>query len=365
MKVYKKLGTVFIISVLLLSSMLIVNADNSEKNKKNQILWNPVNVNTAICTATSNQEYPQIISDGFGGAIITWMDSRGSDYDIYAQRIDNTGAVLWTPNGVVICSAVDGQWYPQITSDGSDGAIITWQDYRPPTDTDIYAQRIDRNGNIKWANNGVAICTATGSQQRPQIISNGSGDAIITWHDKRNVDWDIYGQYINNTGNVQWTIDGIEICTSTNDQLEPKLISDGLGGAIITWKDFRNGGSNLDIYAQHVNSNGIVNWGTNGKAICDETSSSQYDPEICCSNNGGAIMVWRDYRDGTSSTDIYAQKTIVELPLYFILFIILSNPENEITIDSLDSHVNNIVLIIIIEMIFIAVITIIFAKRKK
>jgi len=39
--------------------------------------------NTAVCTASNNQRYPAIVSDGSGGTIITWEDYRGgTHYDI-------------------------------------------------------------------------------------------------------------------------------------------------------------------------------------------------------------------------------------------------------------------------------------------
>ncbi|HTP79121.1 MAG TPA: hypothetical protein VMM57_01815, partial [Bacteroidota bacterium] len=58
-------------------------------------------VNNAICTATNNQDSPTIVSDGSGGAIITWEDHRnGTDNDIYAQRINAAGTPQWTSNGV-------------------------------------------------------------------------------------------------------------------------------------------------------------------------------------------------------------------------------------------------------------------------
>ncbi|GAI81385.1 unnamed protein product, partial [marine sediment metagenome] len=53
---------------------------------------------------------------------------RGGSYDIYAQKIDSSGARQWTPvNGVVICDAVGTQKSCKIVPDGSDGAIITWR----------------------------------------------------------------------------------------------------------------------------------------------------------------------------------------------------------------------------------------------
>jgi hypothetical protein len=40
-------------------------------------------VNTPICTESSGQSYPQIISDSSGGAIIAWEDKRNGNVDIY------------------------------------------------------------------------------------------------------------------------------------------------------------------------------------------------------------------------------------------------------------------------------------------
>jgi len=46
----------------------------------------------------------------------------------------------------------------------------------------------------------------------------------------------------------------IVISAAADDQLNPHIVSDGSGGAIITWDDYRNG--NYDIYAQGVSASG-------------------------------------------------------------------------------------------------------------
>jgi hypothetical protein len=104
----------------------------------------------ALCTATDIQGAPTIVSDGVGGAIVTWQDRRagtGED-DIYAQRMNASGAVQWTADGVPICIGVDLQTFPIIASDGGGGAIVTWRDRRNGTDLDIYAQHVDPDGFI-------------------------------------------------------------------------------------------------------------------------------------------------------------------------------------------------------------------------
>ena len=54
-------------------------------------------LNTPICTATGEQNSPHMASDGSGGTIIAWADNRsGTRWDIYAQRVDANGNVMWT-----------------------------------------------------------------------------------------------------------------------------------------------------------------------------------------------------------------------------------------------------------------------------
>jgi hypothetical protein len=147
------------------------------------------------------------VSDGSGGAIITWMDGRNGipqTRDIYAQRVAN-GAIQWTPGGVPICTAQNNQHGPIIVSDGSNGAIITWQDERNGN-WDLYAQRVDANGAVEWAENGVPICTAQGNQYIcPIIVSDSSNGAIITWTDERNGNLDIYAQRVFSDGSLTET----------------------------------------------------------------------------------------------------------------------------------------------------------------
>src|SRR5258706_1764817 len=106
--------------------------------------------------------------------------------------------------------------------------------------------------HAQWINNGTAICLAAGGQYSPVAVSDGAGGAIITWFDQRAGNSDIYAQRIDAAGVVKWTGDGVAICTAAGNQNTPAIVSDGAGGAIITWYDLRAG--TFDIYVQRVNS---------------------------------------------------------------------------------------------------------------
>ena len=260
---------------------------------------------TIICNAADTQRSIDVCSDGAKGAIIAWTDNRSiitDNFDVYAQRVNSNGDPLWTKNGTLICNATNNQWYATLCIDGMGGAIITWTDYRNGN-ADIYAQRIDKKGEILWDNNGTVICNATGNQNIPLICYDGDNGAIISWQDttKGAGDPDIYAQKINSNGKTLWDDNGTVICNNTESQGEFEMCYDENGGAIITWKDTRAGGGKADIYAQKINSTGKTLWDDNGTIICN-TDSYESRPDLCNDGQGGAIIVW------DVNQDVYAQR---------------------------------------------------------
>jgi hypothetical protein len=261
----------------------------------------------ALCTASGDQLSPTIASDGTGGAIVAWYDLRsGTDYDIYAQRISAGGTAQWTVDGVALSTAWDAQTFPTIAPDGTGGAVVTWQDFRGGVTYDIYAQRINAAGVALWTASGVALCTTGGDQYGPTIGSDGAGGAIVTWYDSRGgANYDIYAQRVGAAGVPLWTASGVALSTAAGHQYSPTIISDGAGGAIVAWYDYRSGAT-ADIYVQRVGAAGVPLWMADGAALCT-TAGEQYIPTIGSDGAGGAIVSWADSRSGTSY-DIYAQR---------------------------------------------------------
>ena len=207
------------------------------------------------------QRFPTIISDGASGAIVTWDDYRNygsGNVDIYAQRVNASGAAEWTIDGVALCTATGYQMDPTMTSDGGGGAIVTWESSPNGENWDIYTQRVNALGAVQWTTDGVAICIAAGDQWYPMITSDGRGGAIVTWLDYRSGNADIYAQRVNDSGSAQWTADGIALCTAMGEQESARITSDGAGGAIVAWWDHRSGTTGWDIYAQIVYADGSV-----------------------------------------------------------------------------------------------------------
>jgi hypothetical protein len=297
----RKQGKVLVLTILLLTAL-------AGQSLRAEWTENGIDITTEI----GGQIWPVIVSDGSGGAIVAWADERGPQLDIYAQRVDEAGDVLWTVNGIGVCTDTMIQWYPEIVSDGAGGAIIAWIDFRDlPANPSIYAQRIDASGGSLWTTNGIAVCTGVldvGGNMHLRSIPDGSGGAIIVWEDGRSigiVDYHIYAQRIDASGTVLWTVDGVAIQNLENSGgRDPVLVSDGAGGAIIAWQDARHPSSG--IYAQRVNASGTVLWTANGVPVLSITGGQHV--KIESDSAGGAIIAWTDYRNGLSESDIYAQR---------------------------------------------------------
>jgi hypothetical protein len=211
-----------------------------------------------ICAIGGEQTYPALVPDGAGGAIVTFCDG-GRMGEVYAQRINSAGAVQWTPNGVVVGKAdllTSIFQQPKTVSDGAGGAILSWERF-DGSDINIYAQRIDGAGVTQWNANSVPVCNASGNQTWVVITSDTQGGAVVGWSDPRAFTngGDIYAQRLSPGGASLWAPNGEVLCDEPLDQSSIAIVSDMVGGAILAWADKRFF-FQTDIYANRLGPGG-------------------------------------------------------------------------------------------------------------
>jgi hypothetical protein len=115
--------------------------------------------------------------------------------------------------------------------------------------------------------------------------------------------YDIYGQRIDRYGNELWSTGGEAIMTTSGSKQALRAIADGEGGAILVWQDYRSG-NNDDIYAARIGPDGSHLWASGGVGVCTSVSF-QYNPCLASDGAGGAVFAY-EYLYGPSF-DIYAQ----------------------------------------------------------
>ncbi len=321
--------------------------------------WSPDGAR--LCLGSTQNVATSMLPDGDGGAFVVWVDGRSGGADLYIQRLSGSGSVAggWPQEGIALCVARGGQAQVSMCTDGADGAIVAWQDYRNDIAGDIYAQRVSDSGELLWGGDGVPVCADSTDDAFPALASSGDGGAVLVWEDhgsgypalhvrrigsdgaptsatplfatlpgtQRNPTfatgassggvllWDesvngsvsLRATRLDGSGSVVggWPSGGVMLAAGNINDISRSAISDSAGGAVITWS--ARGDTTGDIRAQHVAHDGALLWTEGGVAVCTE-GHEQFAPAIASDWAGGAIIAWEDHRSGRA--DLYAQRIL-------------------------------------------------------
>jgi len=268
---------------------------------RGEILWQE---------SISYAEFLSMASDSSGGVIMVLLAIGGP---ISIQRANSDGRLLWGEDGVGIPAAAGRL---DLVGDGSGGAVVVWQDDRG-TNTSINGQMINSEGQLLWTDNGLVIAESNTDQSEPQLLASEGGSFIIAWLKvslEGEYNNDIYAQKITRQGERLWGNEGIPICTSTGNQWHQRLATDGEGGCFVIWDDERDsspGRLSSEVYAQHVASDGTCLWNANGTLVwggehpsSDTFSYSAGDGQVISDNMGGAIFMWNSLHE----RNLFAQR---------------------------------------------------------
>ncbi len=95
-----------------------------------------------------------------------------------------------------------------------------------------------------------------------------------------------------NSTNAQWESDitlNTRLCDLAATQINSSAISDGSGGTFHAWSDNRVPGS-VDLFAQHLDANGVRLWTTDGIQL--STSGFDGQPALLADGAGGVWIAW-------------------------------------------------------------------------
>ena len=203
-----------------------------------------------------------------GPTFVVWEESGarfGGGRSIVVRKLalDGTPDPAWDPSGVVLSSSATVEHLQDVEVMGN-GLVAVWTDTRAASaanPTDLYAQRIDGSGAIAagWPASGLALCTAPGRQAAARVSATESY-AAFAWEDRRGADADIYAElrYADGTLPVGlWVANGLAATSAPGDQSAPVVGVGNGGGCFVAWEDGRDlATSGLDIYAQAFSSEG-------------------------------------------------------------------------------------------------------------
>jgi len=227
-----------------------------------QILWAqegmPEGVRIKHLDTTLPPE-PQIISDGSGGAIVSWAEvtSGGMPSYVWVCWVGDDGQIHSADPVRDLTSTINTQI--RAVADGQLGVTVVWEDHRDGMA--LYLKRNNPLSSFLWPENGVPVCTGLPDvSPRFETMGDGEGGVVVAWIDG---DRKLYAQMLNASGQKQWGDQGILIAKGVCD-LPLELSGDSWTGFVVGWCEGTEIHHLEKSYVQKIDAEGNLLWGDNG-----------------------------------------------------------------------------------------------------
>lgn len=242
--------------------------------------------------------------DTLVGVELECADFRGGDpVRVRGQRVLASGVIdsTWTGSSGQLCLGSTRGVASARIPDGAGGALVVWADARSGN-ADLYAQHLTSGGvpASGWTWDGLPVCSEPNAQQQVALCSDGQGGAIAVWQDYRSdAAADLYAQRITSDGQLAWAAGGVPIRTGPLNQATVTLAPDVAGGALIVWQEgVADGG---DLYFAHLAQSGSL---VGEPTPLVAAAGGQSNPRLVSDGLYGVFLIWEDSRGG--DLDLYA-----------------------------------------------------------
>lgn len=268
----------------------------------------------ALSAAAGVQSDPAVTYNPATSEFFTaWSDGRSSSVspDIYGSRVTALGSVV-DPAGILIGTSANQQEAPAMAA-CSGKYLVVWADTRNGVDApDIYGAITDNASPPTVLVSNIAISTASGRQDQPDVACNGS-DFLVVWADSRNATRDIFGARVRASDGLVLDPSGISIAGNPATETDPAISYQGLASTFqVVWSDNRNG--HYDVFGKRISNSGVVDH-LSEVNISGNIAGSQILPDVTTDNNFGGtntvrfFVTWQDGRTGGEfpNWDIYGR----------------------------------------------------------
>jgi len=237
---------------------------------------------------------PAVAFDG-ANYLVVWQDRRRIDTrwgTVYCARVSISGDVL-DPEGTKVADywrVIEGS-DPNVATNGAD-YIVVWRDEQRGF-SEIYGGRVNLDASLPDDHRFGISSPPAEEQLNPSVASGGS--YLVVWEDYRSDFGSIFGTRVSSSGIVSDPY-GFPVSEGgTSDRMYPAAASDGTD-YLVVWEDYRDGTS--DIYASRMTASGSV---LDPEGIVISSSSGcEYSPAVAF-GDGEYLVVWSEERQGTAS----------------------------------------------------------------
>jgi hypothetical protein len=222
-------------------------------------------VQVAKLTLSSTEDYG-LAADADGNALLAFLDDRKdpNNPQVTAAKMSASGQPLWGASGIALTFDSAFHASPKIAATSDGYVVVAWT-----SNSSVVLQKLDANGRPQWVggnafNYGVTLQESGYNYSLADLHASDNGSVIVSWVRNKGYGSNnyLYANKISAAGKILWT-GNVKVFDGGSLQFGefPYFQSDGNGGAIFSW--YSNSPS-LQVYAQHILSDGTEAFGHNG-----------------------------------------------------------------------------------------------------
>ena len=258
----------------------------------------------------------QLAAEGNGGSFLAWTQMAGNVQNAVAQLISVEGVPIWTDGVDLSTNSSNFRMSPKISiAEETQELMAVWREANgSQSQRGISAQRLDNSGNRLWGENGITVADMNPDYDYLDLSVVGFGEEIISIYIQQstNMSGDIYAKRLDAEGNSVWTEQMVTV-TNSGTAKSDMMTSKGSNYVFITWSE------NGSVYAHCLredgtlgapdggSSNCIAEDGTGGVELWDECYSIENTSILDLSNSNLSGEIPPEIGDLTNLTELLLQ----------------------------------------------------------
>jgi hypothetical protein len=270
----------------------------------------------AVANGVNDRAQPSVAYDSENDRyLVVWIYDRygdGSDWNVYGRFVPWDGpSVLY--NEFPICTWNSSQWNPQVVyNENSDWHefLVVWTNLPSSLPTYISARRVFADASGFPPGDGFTVDSDTSDNYlNPDVTYNLARNEYLVVYEKNAVD--IWATRLEANGNVQGSAFGV--ARWPDAELSPAVAACNIADQyFVTWKSLQDS-THYDIYGRFVNGDGTVD-SVHHLAL---RSINEEEPDIACNCDAHQyLVVWEEQYSnltgpyGVSGRLIHTDQTI-------------------------------------------------------
>ncbi|HNT52118.1 MAG TPA: FlgD immunoglobulin-like domain containing protein, partial [Candidatus Syntrophosphaera sp.] len=223
-----------------------------------------------------------------GGLLLVWSDAHATDRDIYAQRIDAQGEALW-PEPRVVDNKQGAQMDPALAASSDGHYFIAWRDMYASTVPELRLQKIDAAGQLLWAAGGIAVTESQAWKYDLRLIPDQLGGVILSWTDELQGYLHTQAQSYAADGSRRWQEGGINL-TNQEYYTITSVQADGQNGIVIAFSSEYV--VNSCVWLNRIGPDGNPLWTA---PICHGNGVDTCRNGLLLRSGNSLYLTWNDY----------------------------------------------------------------------